>query len=163
MDHAAVVGVLQRSARLNAVVDRLLPIEASSGLQFIFETAAVHQLHRVVEIVVLLAEAVEPYDIRVAQLAQRLDLGLEAVAKPIVMGQRHGEQLDRGGLAGFGHDRLEDGAHAAAAQLAADLVRSKLLDGHKRSLRFRGSRPYDRRSLEGELGRAAAPTKVLSS
>ena len=107
------------------------PIEAAAGLQFVFEIRAVDQLHRIEDHAVLLAEAVEPNDIRMLQLLERFDFDFEPLAKTLFDGQMRIENLDRRRLAGFDIQALEDGPHAAAAKPPAKTIGSELFQLHQ--------------------------------
>ena len=67
------------------------------------------------------------------ELAKRFDFRLETMAEVGFMGQHDRKQLDRSRLAGLDMDRLEDGSHAATAELSSDCIRSKSLNLHRPS------------------------------
>ncbi len=130
VDDAAVVGVAQRAADFDADPRHLAPIETPSPPQFLLQAAAVDQFHRIEQVPFLLAEAEQADDVRMVELAEGLDLGLEADAEALFLGQAGGEQLDGGRLARLAMDALVDRAHAAAAELADDLIGAKPFDFH---------------------------------
>ena len=144
VDHAAVVGVAQCAAGLDADPRHLAPLETPPAPQFLLETVAVDQLHRIEQVALLLAEAEEPDDVGVVEFAERFDLGLEAAAKTLLLGQGGREEFDGGRLARLAVDRLVDRSHAAAAKLADDLIGTKPFDFHERGVRGQGSGIRDR-------------------
>ncbi len=81
MDDAAIVGVPQRQGDLDAEAGDLAPVKRPAAGKLRFQTAAGNVFHRVEDLVVLLAVAVDLHDVRVMQLAERFDFGLEAFAK----------------------------------------------------------------------------------
>ena len=101
VDHAVVVGMLQRAGQLDAEPGRFAPIEAAAGLQLVFEIRAVDQLHGVEDTPCLFAEAVEPDDIRVLELLERFDFDFEPLAKALFHGQVGIENFDGRRLARF--------------------------------------------------------------
>ena len=132
VDDAAVVGVTQRAARLDADPRHFAPIEMPTAPQLLLQTVSIDQFHRIEEQPLLLAEAKKPDDVRVAELAERLDFGLEPAAKPLLASQVGRKKLDGGRLAGLAVDCLIDRPHAAAAKGADDLVGTEPFDFHAR-------------------------------
>ena len=130
VDDAPVVRVAQRPADVDAHLRHLAPIERASPPQFLLQAVAVDQFHRIEQVALLLAEAEQPNDVRMVELAKRLDLGLEPDAKAFFLGQGGGEQLDRGRLARLAVNAFVDRPHAAAAELADNLIGPKPFDVH---------------------------------
>ncbi len=130
MDHAAVVGVAQGLGQFDADPQHFAPGEDPPAAQLRFQAAAGDQFHGVEEVVALLAEAEEADDVRMVELAEGLDFGLEALAEVGLVDEGLGEELDGGRLAGFGVDPFIDGAHAAAAEFPPDSVGTQLVDLH---------------------------------
>ena len=122
MDDAAVVGVAEGLGQLDADPQHFAPGEDPPAAQLGFEAVAGDQFHGVEEVVALLAEAEEADDMGMVELAEGLDLRLEAVAEVGLMDERFGQQLDGGRLAAFDVDAFIDGAHAAAAEFPPDSV-----------------------------------------
>ena len=122
----------KRPADVDAHPRHLAPIERASPPQFLLQAVAVDQFHRIEQVALLLAEAEQPNDVRMVELAKRLDLGLEADAKAFFLGQGGGEKLDRGRLARLAVNAFVDRAHAAAAELADNLIGPKPFDVHGR-------------------------------
>src|SRR5690349_15505812 len=101
MDDAVIVGVLESLGELNAEMGRLAPGEPAAGLQFVFDVRPLDQFHYVIQIAGLFAEAVEPDDVRMLELLERLDLGLESLTKALLDGEPRAQDLDRGRLPAF--------------------------------------------------------------
>ena len=70
----------------------------------------------------MLAEAEEAHDMRMAELAERRDFRLEALAEVEFLGHGRKQQFDRRRFARLHVDGLVDGAHAAAADFPPDFV-----------------------------------------
>ena len=94
VDHAAVVGVAQGPGDINADPRHVPPGEGPPAVQLLFQAAAGDQFHGVEEVLVLVAEAEQPDDVRMVELSQGFDFRLEAMAEIGVVGHRGGEQLD---------------------------------------------------------------------
>ena len=119
---AAVVGVAEGLGHLDADPQHFAPGEDPPAAQLRFQAAAGDQFHGVEEVVALLAEAEEADDVRMIELAEGLDFGLEALAEVGLVDEGLGEELDGGRLAALGVDPFIDGAHAAAAEFPPDSV-----------------------------------------
>ena len=89
-----------------------------------------NQLHRIVRVAVLNAVAEQADDVGVLEFFERFDLGAEALAETLLVGQVRVEQLDGGRVVSLDIDRLVDRPHSAAAELFDDLVRAKLFELH---------------------------------
>ena len=126
---------LSARAELDGDVGDFAPVEASAGLELVFEAAAADQLHRIEEDAVLLAVAVEADDAFVAERLERFDLGFEAFAEALGLGEVGVEGLDGDVLAGFGIGRLVDRAHAAFADLPVDLIGTEMGELHREPAR----------------------------
>ncbi len=98
------------------------PVERAPPLQLLVEALAVDHLHGVEEEPFLFAEPEQAHDVRVAQLLEGLDLGLEPVAKIGTPRHRGREDLQRGRLVGLHVHRPVDGPHAAVTQRADDSI-----------------------------------------
>ena len=155
VDHAAVVGVAQGPGDIHADPRHVPPGEGPPAVQFLFQAAAGDQFHGVEEVLVLVAEAEQPDDVRMVELSQGFDFRLEAMAEIGVVGHRRGEQLDGRRFAGLGVDPLIDRAHAAAAEFSPDLIGAKPLDKHFIPLRRRRLPIYLNRRLQWMPGRKA--------
>ena len=126
MDYAAVVGVPQGPRDGNAELGHLPPGKHAAAAKLLLQAAAGHELHRVEDLLLVLAKAEDLHDVRMVELSQRLDLGLETVAEVGLLGHVGGQQLDGGGLARRVIDPHVDRAHAATADSADDSVRAKV-------------------------------------
>ena len=140
VNHAAVVGVAQCAAGLDADPRHLAPLETPPAPQLLLETVAVDQLHSVEQVALLLAKAEEPDDVGVVEFAERFDLGFEPAAKTLLLSQGSREEFHGGRLARLAVDRLVNRSHAAAAKLADDLIGAKPFDFHENSLTYRRRR-----------------------
>ena len=116
MDHAAVVGVPQCPGNGDAELGHLPPLKRSAAAELLFQAAAGHEFHRVEDMFLILAKAENLHDVRMVELSQRLDLGLETVAEIGLLGHVGGQQFDGGRLARRVIDAQVDRAHAAAAE-----------------------------------------------
>ncbi len=156
VDDAAVVGVAERAARLDADPRHLAPIETPAAPQFLLQTVPIDQLHRIEQQSLLLAEAEKANDVRMVKFAERFDLGLETAAKSFFARQIGGKKLDGRDLAGLLVNCLIDRPHAAAAKSADNLVRTEPFDFHaSEGYRVRWSGFRNRRL--SEFLAAAAP------
>ena len=120
VDHALVVGVLERVANLGHHAERLGGCELAGFLR-LAEVHAVHVFHDEVKEIARLARLVDEDDVGVAQLGEGARLAGEALGKGRVGGHVAGEDLER-------HDPIErtlaglvDDAHAALADQLEDL------------------------------------------
>jgi len=130
MNHAVVMGQLESPAQLDRDFGHLAPREPSTRENLFFQARAGDQLHGIEQRPGLFTVAVEPHNIRMAQLFERLDLGLEPQSKTVVAGQRGREDLDGRRLARFGIHRRINGAHAAFAQHFSEAIRAQLFLWH---------------------------------
>src|SRR5262249_14130221 len=93
-------------------------------VQHLLQGGALDVLHGVEEVPVLGAGVVEADDVGVVELAEDVDLALEADLEARLAGQFGGENLDGGAARAAGPRRVFPGevplAHAAAAQLLLD-------------------------------------------
>ena len=131
VDDAAIVGVAQRPAGIDADLGHLAPIEPPSPPQFLLQAAADDQFHGVEQLAVLFAEAEQPHDVGVVELAEGLDFGLEADAEVLLLGKAAGQQFDGRRFAGLAMDPMIDGPHAAPAKRADDPIGAKPFDFHE--------------------------------
>ena len=115
MDHAAVVGVPQCPGDGDAELGHLPPVKRAAAAKLLFQAAAGHEFHRIEDLLLLLAKAENLHDIRMIELSQGLDLGLETFAEVGLLGHVGGQQFDGGRLARRVIDAQVDRAHAAAA------------------------------------------------
>ncbi len=111
-------------------------------VEFLGQTAAVHELQRKVGMAVVFADLEDLHDVRVLQAGDRFGLGAEAGYLPfagVFAGQDHlqGHQTVELALPG-----LVDDAHAAAAQFVQQFVVADVTD-------FRAQRRADKRRLTG--------------
>jgi hypothetical protein len=87
VDHTPVMCVAERLASLAPDPDHLAPVEAASMLHLLVETDPVDQLHRVVELLLLLAETEQADDVRVFEFPQSFDFGGKPVPEVLVLPQ----------------------------------------------------------------------------
>ena len=137
MDDAGIVGVFERSAKLDGQIGHFAPVESAAGAQLVLQARAADQLHGVEERALFFAIAVQADDVRMPELFQRLDLGLKADAKAFVGGQLRRQHLDGRGVARDGVDAFVNGAHSPLPQLFAEAVGTQLLNLHDRPSRGR--------------------------
>ena len=130
MDHAAVVGVPQGPGDGDAELGHLPPLKRAAAAELLFQAAAGHEFHGIEDLLLILAKAENPHDVRMVELSQRLDLGLETVAEVGLLGHVGGQQFDGGRLARRVVDAHVDRAHAAAADSADDSVWAKARGKH---------------------------------
>ena len=149
MDHAVVVGMLERLGEHDAEMGRLAPVEPAAGLQLVLEIRPLDQLHHVIEMPLLLAKAIQANDVGVLELLEGLDLGLEPLAKPLFDGQPGAEDLDGRHLAGLDVLALIDGPHPAAADPLADAIGSQMIEFHPCNLTRRVAAFHMRRFISG--------------
>ena len=139
--------------------------DAAHGPQLVdggLERFAVDVLHRVVVDAVLLADGEHGHDVRVMELGGRLGFVAEAGDLPLVEHRGEGQHLERDAAIERLLVGLVDDAHAAAADLADDLVVADLLGGRlgrlfaaQRAHRCAG-RAWRRAACRGCRDRAAA-------
>ena len=137
MDHAAVVGVPQCPGDGDAELGHLPPLKRAAAANLLFQAAAGHEFHRIEDLLLLLAKAEDLHDVRMIELSQRLDLGLETLAEIGLLGHFGGQQFDGGRLARGVIDAHVDRAHAAAADSADDSVGAEARGKHGRRSRRR--------------------------
>ena len=92
----------------------------------LLQRVAVDVLHRDVVDAVLLAGVVDRHDVRVVELRGALGLAQEVLQRLRILLQRVGQHLERDDAVEHGVLGLVDDAHAAAAELAEDLVAARL-------------------------------------
>ena len=106
--------------------------DAAHGPQLVdrgLQRLAVDVLHRVVVDAVLLADGEDRHDVRMVQLGGRLGFVAEAGDLPLVEHRGERQDLERHAAVERNLLGLVDDAHAAAADLADDLVVADLLGG----------------------------------
>jgi hypothetical protein len=122
VDDAGVVDGLERVGDLDRDVEGLCCGQRSSFLHQPLQVHAVDELHRDEEQPLLLAEVVDRADVAMSHAPRQLDLGLEALRHPAVVGDVRAQHLDRDDLVERAVARLVDHAHAAAPERTEDLV-----------------------------------------
>ena len=127
-------------------MDRLAPIEAATGLEFVLQISPLDQLHDVVEMPFLLAKAIEANDVGMLELLEGLDFGLEPLAKALLDGQPRAEDFNGRRLTGFDIFALIDGPHPTTADPLTDAIGSQLLEFHSCNLTRRPVGFHTRRS-----------------
>ncbi len=147
MNDSVRVGVLEGQGRLEDVVDGLAEGEANTlVVQALGEGTAFHEIHDQVGNTVLLPDVVDANDSRVVESGRRACLLEEALPGGAEMESAHPNELDRHRPLEVGVVGAVDDAHAAASQLAEQVIASEGTgDGHLRQGRFGGGRaPWGR-------------------
>jgi hypothetical protein len=140
VEHAALVGVLERLADLRHHRERLGGREAA-GVHRLPQVHAVHVLHEQVREAAGLAEVEHAHDAGVREAREQPALAQEALGEVRVRGERDGQELQRDQPVEMRLPGLEDEAHAARAEQAEDL-----------ELRKRGADRVKRRRLAAGRG-----------
>ena len=97
MDHAALVGVVQRVADLDRQVDHLAPGQRPRVLEDRLQGHALDELHRDVLRPAELALGQVPDDVGMAELLEDLGLALEPLLDLVALGELATDDLDGGG------------------------------------------------------------------
>ena len=111
MQHAVVVGKLQRFADLRNEEQRLLGRDA--GAHRLAEIHAIDELHEQVEEAAAFAEVVDADDVRVAELCEGAGFAGEALGKAGLRGERGREDFQSDEPVELWLPCFEDDAHAA--------------------------------------------------
>ncbi len=98
--------------------------------QFLLQAVPVDQLHGVKQMPILVADPQQADDVRMFELSEGLDFGLEPHPKIQFLGQAGGQQLDGGRFARLLMDPFIDRPHAAAAELPHNLIRADPFNFH---------------------------------
>ena len=130
MDHAAVVGVPQCPGDGDAELGHLPPLKRAAAGDLLLQAAAGHEFHGIEDMLFLFAKAEDLHDVRVIELSQGLDLGLESFAEVGLLGHFGSQQFDGRRLAGRVIDAQVDRAHAAAADSANNTVGAEARGRH---------------------------------
>jgi hypothetical protein len=120
--HAATVGIPERRADLGEDVLHHENRELPELLDDVVERFPLHVLHDEEERRLGLLDRVDRDDVRMRELRGRAGLELEPVRHPLALEQVGRHDLDGDPAIEGDVMRQEDGCHAAAAQLAQDLV-----------------------------------------
>lgn len=158
VDHAAIVGVLQRGADCDAHFGRFAPVEVPAGQQFVLQAASVDVFHRVEQPPFLLAESEQTDDVRMVQLAKRFDFHFESLAEPRIVVEAGRQDLDRHRLLGLQVDALVDHSHPTPPERSQDAVGAELVRSFL-GIRFRHA--WFRAELVGANQRARTLEVVL--
>ena len=127
MDHAALVGVLDGLGDPAHQRGGLAGRQRAVG-QALGEALPLDEAHREVMLALVLADLVDRHDARMVEVGGRLGLGVEPLDVGLV-GELAGEDhLERDGPVEAHLPGLEDDAHAAAGDLADDLVVAEVAD-----------------------------------
>ena len=127
VDHAALVGVFDRLGDLRHQLGRLAGRQRAVG-QPLREALPFDETHGEIMLPLVLADLVDRHDPGMIEIGGRLGLGVEAADVGLV-GELAGEDhLERDGPVEADLPGLEDDAHAAAGELADDLVVAEIAD-----------------------------------
>src|SRR5262249_43059144 len=99
VNDAAIMGVLERRGNLPGEDEDVGPGNPATGVAQRVEAGAVDVLHRIIESAVLHAGVIKAYDVGMVELAEDVNLALEALLKADLDGQLGRQDLD-GGHAG---------------------------------------------------------------
>jgi hypothetical protein len=123
VDHAGGVRGVERAGRLAQPLQRRGVPDGGPGLDAVADRAPAHQLHDHEHAAVVLADVIDRHDVLVRGEARRGPrLALEALARPLVLGQVRGQQLDRHRAAEQLVVGLPDRGHAAVGEVAHDAI-----------------------------------------
>ena len=130
MDHAAIVGVPQGPRDVDAELGHFPPGKHAAAAKLLLEAAAGDKLHRIEDMLLILAKAEDLHDVGMVELPQRLDLGLESLTEVGLLGHFGSQQFDGSRLPRRVIDAHVDRAHAAAADFADDTVGTEARGRH---------------------------------
>ncbi len=129
VDHAVLVRVLERLEQLAHDAHDVVHREALVRLEVALQLAPLHELHRDVVRAGVLAEIVDPDDVRVGEPARRLGLAAEArelLLRVLALQVLGADRLERDDPIDHRVVALVHDPHRALAELAADLEFSEL-------------------------------------
>jgi hypothetical protein len=123
VDDALGVGGVERAGRLAQPAQRGVVGDRAALLEAVGDGAAGHELHDHEDAAVVLADVVDRHDVGVrGEAGGGARLALEALARPVVLGQVRGEHLDRDGAAEELVLGFPDAGHPAVRNMADDAV-----------------------------------------
>ena len=126
MNDPVIMGAVQRRGDLNRHGKSFAPGKTPPAAQFLLKRMPFHQFHHVVVRIILLTVPQKPHDIRVAQLAQGLDLFVKPLTEVFIVRQRLRQHFDRDRNPRLYVNTAIDRPHTASTKAAHDFKRTKM-------------------------------------